>query len=91
MKFKKRTFALALLGIAAIVAFAAAATQPGSTTDTDLKPKDEVYFLPGEHVELPIESGPSLEEMKRFNEEADKSFERLQKENPDLDLQNLNH
>lgn len=91
MEFRKRTFALALLGVTAIAVFAAAATQPTSTTETNPRPKDEVYFVPGEHIELPIESGPSVEEMKRFNEEADKSFERLQKENPDLNLKNLNH
>lgn len=91
MKFGKRTFALALLGVAAIAVFAAAATQQASTTVSNPKPIDEVYFVPGEHLELSFESGPSMEEMKRLNEEADKSFERLQQEKPDLGLKNLNH
>lgn len=87
MKTLLITTGIAALFVGASVGAAQATSFLAPTPEVD---QNESYFVPGVHHELSPEQGITPEELDSFNRETAKNFERLVKENPDLDLVDLN-
>lgn len=90
----KRANSKAILSMFGIVVIAVGATivaaQAASSAPAQTGGDNGTYFAPGAHVDIPIDQGPSQEEMDVFNKRSEESFRQLVKENPDLELHDLN-
>ena len=82
---------LAMLGIVAVaVGTSVVAAQAATMEPAPIVGDGGTYYAPGEHVELPADQGPTPEELEVFNRLSKESFRQLVRENPDLELHDLN-
>lgn len=79
------------IGIAVIaVGLGFLATQAIASAPVPEGHEPGIYYAPGETVDLPAEQAPSPEELREFNEISKENFRRLVRENPDLEIHDLN-